>query len=200
MADDGTDDLREWLAEVATTDPFERLRRFRAENPAAPIPGDLKFAAQFAPIVNEDENRIDFNEVLAEQVDNLIAEDEASKGGGSYREWRPGAFARIDDLTRDGDMSLEEAIDTVLDDLANEGKYDNLARSYHRHAAKTLISQIGTAIADSDNLARSYHRHAAKTLISQIGTAIAEGDQDTAVELLRELRRRHNTFGRRWPA
>lgn len=177
MADDGTDDLREWLAEVATTDPFERLRRFRAENPAAPIPGDLKFAAQFAPIVNEDENRIDFNEVLAEQVDNLIAEDEASKGGGSYREWRPGAFARIDDLTRDGDMSLEEAIDTVLDDLANEGKYDH-----------------------SDNLARSYHRHAAKTLISQIGTAIAEGDQDTAVELLRELRRRHNTFGRRWPA
>ncbi len=177
MADEKGDDIKEWLAEVAATDPFERLRKFRAENPDAPIPDDLEFAALIAPIVNESEDRISFNEVLAEQIDGWITEDETSKGGGSYKEWRPGAFAKIDDLTRDGAMSVEKAVDKVLDDLAKEGFEDH-----------------------PDNLTRSYHRHAAKTLIDQIGAAISDDDQDTAVELLRELRRRHNTFGHSWPA
>ena len=83
----------------------------------------------------------------------MIAADEASKGGGSYKEWRPGAFARIDDLTRDGAMSVEKAIDKVLDELAEKGLEDhpdNLTRSYHRHALKNLIDQIGAAIEDDD--------------------------------------------------
>ena len=177
MADKDGADIKGWLAQIAATDPFERLRKFRAENPDAPIPDDLEFAARVATIVNEDENRIGFDEVLAEQIDDLIAADEAAKGGGSYKEWRPGAFARIDDLTGDGAMSLEKAVDKVLDELAERRIYDY-----------------------RDGLTRSYHRHAAKTLIDQIGAAIADDDQDTAAELLEVLRRRYNTFGQRWPA
>jgi hypothetical protein len=173
MAGAEIDDIKEWLAEVATSNPFERLRSFRAENPEAPIPDDLVFAALVSPIVNEDADSISFDKVLAEQIDELIAEDENAKGGGSYKVWRPEAFARIDDLTTNGVMSVENAIDKVLDELAERGAHDY-----------------------RDNLARSYHRHTAKTLIDQIGTAIANNDQDTAVERLNELRRRHNTFGR----
>jgi hypothetical protein len=171
------DDIKKWLADVAAGDPFERLREHRHKNPRAPIPDDLEFAALVAPIVNEGEDRIGFNKVLAEQIDNLIAEDEISIGGGSHKKWRPEAFARIDDLTSKENISLERAIDRVLDELA--------IRSIHD---------------DRDNLARSYHRQAAKSLIDQIGTAIADDEQDTAVELLKELRQRYNTFGRRWPA
>ena len=171
MVDDNDEDIKEWLAKNAATDPFERLRRFRAENPDAPVPVDLEFAFLVAPIVNEDENRIGFDVVLSEQIDRLIAEDEASKGGGSYKEWRPETFARIDDLAREGALSLEKAIDKVLDELEMKGIYD-----------------------DRDALTRSYHRHARKILIGQIGAAITNNDQDTAVELLRELRRRHNIF------
>jgi len=177
MADKEGADIKEWLAENAASDPFERLRKFRAENPGAPIPGDLEFAARVATIVNEDENRIGFDEVLAEQIDDLIAADQASKGGGSYKEWRPEAFDRIDDLTSDRAMSLDKAVDKVLDELAKRGIYD-----------------------DRHNLTRTYHRHVAKTLLDQIGTAIAVDDQGTAVELLEELRRRYNTYGHRWSA
>jgi hypothetical protein len=173
MAGVEDDDIKEWLAEVAASDPFERLRKFRAENPDTPIPDELEFAALVAPIVNEDENRIGFDVILAELVDNLVAEDKYSKGGGSYKEWRPAAFARIDDLTMNGAMSVEKAIDKILDELAERDIHDY-----------------------RDNLTRSYHRQAAKTLIDQIGTAIANNDQDTAVDLLNELRRRRNTFGR----
>ena len=153
MADKESDDIKEWLTEVAASDPFERLRKFRAEIPDTLIPNDLEFAALVAPIVNEDEDRIGFNEGLSKQIDGLIAADEASKGGGSYKEWRPGAFARIGDLTRDGAMSVEKAIDKVLDELAEKGLEDhpdNLTRSYHRHALKNLIDQIGAAIEDDD--------------------------------------------------
>ena len=54
MVDDNDDDIKEWLAENAATVPFERLRKFRAENPDTLIPDDLEFAALVAPIVNED--------------------------------------------------------------------------------------------------------------------------------------------------
>ena len=144
MVDDNDDDIKEWLAENAATVPFERLRRFRAENPDAPIPVELECTALIAPIVNEDENRIGFDVLLSEQIDRLIAEDEASKGGGSYKEWRPETFARIDDLAREGALSLQKAIYKVLGELDMKGIYDDrdaLTRSYHRHAHKTLIDR-----------------------------------------------------------
>jgi hypothetical protein len=50
MADKESDDIKEWLTEVAASDPFERLRKFRAENPDTLIPDDLEFAALVAPI------------------------------------------------------------------------------------------------------------------------------------------------------
>ncbi len=85
MTDNDSDDIKKWLQELAATDPFIRLRQFRRRHPGEPIPYDLEFAALVAPIVNEDENRIGFNEVLSEQIDGLIANDEASKGGVNQR-------------------------------------------------------------------------------------------------------------------
>ena len=41
MADKESDDIKEWLTEVAASDPFERLRKFRAENPDTLILDDL---------------------------------------------------------------------------------------------------------------------------------------------------------------
>jgi glycine cleavage system aminomethyltransferase T len=80
-------------------------------------------------MVNEDADSISFDEVLAEQIDELIAEDENAKGGASYKVWRPEAFARINDLTTIGAMSVENAIDKVLDKLAERGDYVHVGRS-----------------------------------------------------------------------
>jgi hypothetical protein len=106
----------------------------------------------------------------------LIVADESQKGAGSYKMWRPEAFIRIGNLMQDGAMSLEAAVGTVLDELAEKNIEDH-----------------------PDNLTRSYHRYALKNLIEQIGTAIADDDQRTAMELLAELRRRYNKYGNRWP-
>ena len=177
MADERGHDIKEWLSEVAATEPFERLRERRRINPNMPIPNDLTFAALVPPIINEDNNRISFNEVLANQIDDLLAEDERSKGGGSYKKGRLRAFARITHLTQDEGLSLEAAYEKTLDELQDEGIED-----------------------DRINLDRAYQRHTAKTLTNQIGQAISDNDQGRAVKLLEELRRRYNTFGRSWPA
>ncbi|HJO89543.1 MAG TPA: hypothetical protein QF403_07855 [Alphaproteobacteria bacterium] len=177
MAEKDGDEIKEWLAEITATDPFERLHEHRRKHPDSLIPPELEFAALVAPIVGEDEGAISFDQDLANKIDGWIAEDEARKGGGLYKEWRPKAFTKITHLVQDDTISLEKAIDTVLDGLAKEGIEDH-----------------------PDSLARSYHRYIAKNLVDRIGTAIADGEQKTATKLLRELRHRHNTFGHRWPA
>ena len=131
----------------------------------------------YAPIVGEDDGSVSFDQELSQQIDEWIADDESRKGGGSYKKWRPEAFIEIDNLIQDGAMSLETAVNKVLDELSEKGFEDH-----------------------PDNLTRSYHRHVLKSLVDQIGTAIADDDNNTAVELLEELRRRYNTFGIRWSA
>ena len=171
------DDIKEWLQDIAETNIFSQLRAFSREHPNKPIPPELEFAALYAPIVGENDGSVSFDQELSEQIDAWIADDESRKGGGSYKEWRPEAFIRIGNLIQNDEMSLEAAVDTVLDELTENGIDDH-----------------------PDNLTRSYHRHALKTLVDQIGTAIADDDNNKAVEFLEELRRRHNTFGICWSA
>jgi len=172
-----SDDIKEWLQKVAATDPFVKLRKFNQDNPEKPIPPELEFAALVAPILGEIEGAMSFDQELAQQIDVLMDEDDARKGGGSYKKGRLKAFAMINHLTQEENLSLEEAYEETLDQLQEEGIED-----------------------DRVNLDRAYQRYMAKKLINEIGQAISDNEQDKALKLLQELRRRHNTFGQHWTA
>ncbi len=60
--DEGADDIKEWLREIAATDPFEQLKRYRADHPDQSIPEELEFAALMTPIVNEVEGRYTYED------------------------------------------------------------------------------------------------------------------------------------------
>ena len=165
MNEDGADDVKEWLREISSealrTNRFSALRVFRRENPGEPIPPELEFAALYAQLLKEEEAPNSYEFELARDIDKLIAEDEASKGGGSFAEERIRTFEIIDQLKVDNpEMKLEDAAAKVLDELLGDDQetnpppendpVGNLVRSYHRFHANQVIEQIGDAISNGD--------------------------------------------------
>ena len=65
MNDDSDNDIKKWLKEVAASDPFQRLKDYRRENPDKPIPEELEFTALYAPILGENDGSLTFDQELS---------------------------------------------------------------------------------------------------------------------------------------
>ena len=165
MPEDDTDDVKKWLrelsAEAQRTDPFVALREFRLAHPGKPVPPELEFAAHYAAILGEDKAPVSYAVKLEREIDKLIDEEEASKGGSTFSKERIGLFECIDQLRAEKpEMTVEDAAAKALDELHGDDQetasppendpIGNLVRSYHRYNVKTLLRQIGDAIANND--------------------------------------------------
>tara|TARA_B100000315_G_C14310782_1_gene466256 strand:- start:422 stop:697 length:276 start_codon:yes stop_codon:yes gene_type:complete len=85
-------------------------------------------------------------------------------------------YERIDQLVNLEEKSVKEAVEIALREITGDGYQE-----------------------DAANLERYYYKYSRDKLLNHLGDAIANDKKREAIELLKELRKRYNTFGKRWP-
>jgi hypothetical protein len=159
------DEIDAWLRKIAVqaqqTDSFVALREFYKNHPGTPVPDDLLFQKLYAPLLGEDEPPRSYEETLCQFIDELIAEEDRVKGGGTFSNDRIREIELIDQLRNEyPEMRLEDAAAKAIDKLYGDEQevapppendpIGNLIRSYHRYHAILLLKQIGDTVGDDD--------------------------------------------------